>query len=396
MSEIMEHEGMPQREPKPKAWKGLLFLIVLVAMAAGIGFFVLKLRSVEGPIVATQAPLPLSVSVTEVSLQESFSIDERFTGLVTPRRTSQLGFSSGGRIERLYVDVGDRVTGGKVLARLDTRALEAQLAAAQALVVEAEAANILAISTVKRQKTLNEQGHVSQQRVDEAAAQANTSAARIAAAQANADTLKVQIDLARIDAPYAGVITARMADEGAIAAPGQTVFELVESGRLEARIGLTASLSSELKIGTVYMLVSDQGEVSAKLRSVTGVIDAQQRTVTTIFDILEPRKVAAGAVVRLVLDRDIEEMGLWLPLAALTEREHGLWSVYLARKSNDGGWTAQPGTVEVIHTDGDRAYVRGAVRDGDLLILDGLQRITPGQVVTPARIGRTASADGNG
>ncbi len=395
MSEVYETEPMPVREPKPRAWKGLLFLIVLAAIAALLAVFVLEQRSVEGPLVVTSAPVPLSVSVTKISLQDSFSTDERFTGLVTPRRTSQLGFASGGRIMALRADVGDRVVRGQVLARLDTRAIQAQLAAAQALVTEAEAAHDLALSTVQRQTALSQKGHVSKQRVDEATAQANSAAARIAAAQANADTLKVQIDLARIDAPYAGTITARMSDEGAIAAPGQPVFELVEAGRLEARIGLTASLAQRLEIGTHYVLVSERGEVAAKLRSVTGIIDAQQRTVATIFDILEPDKVSPGAVVRIALERSVEERGIWLPVSAFLEREHGLWSIYLARKTGEG-WSAQPGTVEIIHTDGDRAYVRGAIRDGDLLILDGLQRITPGQSVIPEQTGRTASTDGAG
>jgi len=395
MSEYTETGAMPVREPKPRAWKGLLFLLVLVAIVAVLGLFVLQQRSVDGPLVVKAAPKPLSVNTLQVSLQDHFVADERFSGLVTPRRTSQLGFATGGRVQSLKADVGDKVVRGRVLARLDTRALRAQLAAAEAVVVEAETAHALALATVQRQVTLSGQGHVSQQRVDEATAQANSARARIDAAQANADTLSVQIDLARIDAPYAGVITARMADEGAIAGPGQPVFELVETGRLEARIGLTAKLASTLKTGETYRLVSDRGEVAATLRSVTGVIDATQRTVTTMFDIDEPENVSVGAVVRIELDRTVDERGLWLPVSALSEREHGLWSVFVARRE-DGSWTAQPGTVEVIHTDGDRAYVRGAIRDGDLLILDGLQRIAPGQPVIPTRINQTASAQDNG
>lgn len=392
MTTPYESQAMPVREPQPRAWKGLLFLIVLGAVIGVFALFVLRQRSVEGPLIATADPIPLSVNVTMVHIQDAFEVDERFTGLVTPQRTSQLGFSGGGRVQAILVDVGDTVVVGKTLARLDTRALRAQLASAEAVVDEAEAAHALAVSTVDRQLKLLSQGHVSQQRVDEAVAQANSAAARIAAAQANADTLKVQIDLARIDAPYAGVITARFADEGAIAAPGQPLFELVETERLEARIGLTARLASGLDVGTTYVLTSDQGEVEATLRAKTGVIDAADRTVTTVFDIRNPGTVSPGSVVRLALDRRVEERGLWVPVSALTERAHGLWSVYVARRGSKG-WTAEPGTVEVIHTDGDRAYVRGAVRDGDLLILDGLQRLAPGQPVTPSQTGQTAFVD---
>jgi RND family efflux transporter MFP subunit len=373
------------RTPKPSFLKGLVFLLVIAVIVALLAAFVLTQRSEEGPLVPTAAPVPISVDVVEVSLSDTLSLEERFTGLVSPRRTSALGFQSGGRIVALRADIGDSVRTGAVLARLDTRALEAQLAAAEATVVEAEAAYALAQATVERQKTLNERGHVSQQRVDEAIAQANTSRARIDAAKASADTLQVQIDLARIVAPYAGVITARMADEGAIAAPGQPVFELVENGVLEARIGLPAELSQTLTIGETYLLIADQGEVSATLRAVTGVIDANQRTVTTIFDINNIDEVASGAVVRITLSRDVTEQGLWVPVSALAESQRGLWSVYLARSEGET-IRAQKSVVEIVHSEGDRAYVRGAIRNGDLVIIDGLQRITPGQAVTPVEV----------
>jgi RND family efflux transporter MFP subunit len=384
MSEL-EAQKAYERETKPSAWKGLIFVLLLAVIAVVIGTFVVGNRLPEGPKVAEAKPIPLSVETMTVALEKAFTVDEKFTGIITPRRTSQLGFSSGGRIESLSADVGDRVRSGRTLATLDVRGLTAQLAAAEAVVAEAEASHALALATVQRQSTLSEKGHVSQQRVDEATAQANTAAARIAAAQANADTLRVQIDLAKIVAPYSGTITARMSDEGAIAGPGTLVFELVESGRLEARIGLTAKLAATMVKGQTYKLTTDQGEVSSKLRSVTGVIDTGQRTVTTIFDILEPEQASAGAVVRIGLAQRIEESGFWVPVSALLESDHGLWSVYVAREVG-GEWLAQPGVVEIVHQAGDRVFVRGAVRDGDRVILDGLQRITPGQPVTPAYV----------
>ncbi len=383
------------REARPSALKGFLFFIVLALIAALIGFFVLQNRSVEGPLVVQDRPVPISVETMTASLESNFTAEEKFTGIVSPKRTSQLGFQSGGRIASLRADVGDRVEQGKTIAVLDTRSLRAQLASAEAVVTEAEAAYSLAETTVERQITLLEKGHVSSQRVDEARAQANTAMARIQAAQANADTLRVQIDLARIAAPYSGTITARMADEGAIAAPGQPVFELVETGSLEARIGLTAKLADTLVIGELYELSSDQGMIAVSLRSKTGVIDARNRTVTTVFDVEDPDSIAAGAVVRIGLEQSINEPGLWLPVSALSEAERGLWSVYIARRDG-GGWIAEPGSVEIIYQAGERVFVRGAVRDGDRVILDGLQRITPRQPVTPVEVSAFEAVAGNG
>lgn len=231
--------------------------------------------------------------------------------------------------------------------------------------------------------------------VDEARAQSNTANARIAAAQANADALRVQIDLAQISAPFSGTVTERMVDEGAIAGPGQPIFELVETEFLEARIGLTAKLADQLEIDQSYPLISDQGTAIATLRSVTGIIDASNRTVTTVFDIDDPSAIAAGAVVRLGLERDINERGLWLPVSALTEADRGLWSIYKVRGSV-GNYTAEPGIVEILHQDGERVFVRGSVRDGERVIIDGLQRITPGQPVTPVDTNTVGLVAGNG
>ncbi|MEO1553513.1 MAG: efflux RND transporter periplasmic adaptor subunit [Pseudomonadota bacterium] len=395
MGEPAQDYEMTLREPRPTFWKGLIFLFVVAAVAAILAMFVLQNRSIDGPLVPTERPIPISVETVRVNLGSTFNVEEKFTGIVAPRRSSQLGFPGGGRIAAIRADVGDRVEAGDVLAVLDTRNLQAQLKSANAVVAEAEAGLALAETTVDRQIALLEKGHVSSQRVDEARAQANTSYARIDAAKANADALRVQIDLARITAPFTGTITARMADEGAIANPGGPLFELVESSVLEARIGLTAVLADTMEIGETYDLLSNQGTVSARLRSMTGVIDANNRTVTTLFDIVDPNAVAAGAVVRLGMEREINEPGLWLPVSALTEAERGLWSIYVARR-NGGDWIAEPGIVEIVYQDGDRVYVRGAVRNEDRVIIDGLQRITPGQPVTPVEVSSAGLLPGNG
>ncbi len=395
MGEQFEDLDMPQREVRPTAGKGFLFVLVLAIIVSLLGYFVLQNRSVEGPLVPTERPIPISVETTRVSLDTDFVAQERFSGIVSAKRTSQLGFPAGGRIDDMRVDLGDKVTSGQTLAVLDTRSLRAQLASANARVTEAEASYALAQSTVDRQITLLERGHVSTQRVDEARAQADTAMARIRAARASSDALRVQIDLARIQAPFDGTVTARMADEGAIAAPGVPVFELVETESLEARIGLTSKLTQSLEIGAEYDLISDQGPVAASLRSVTGVIDANNRTVSVVFDVLDPDSVAAGAVVRLEMDRVIDEPGLWLPVSALTEADRGLWSVYLARRDGSG-WSAEPGIVEIVYQAGERVFVRGAIRDGDRVIMDGLQRITPGQPVTPVEMSASGAIAGNG
>ncbi|MEM1151188.1 MAG: efflux RND transporter periplasmic adaptor subunit [Pseudomonadota bacterium] len=372
------------REKKPSAGKGLLFVFVLFLVFAGLYLASLALRSEEGPRVAQTTPVPISAAVVEVVLQGDFDLEESYTGLITPRRESELGFTAGGQVASLNADVGDRVSAGERMARLDTRSLRAQLAAAEATIDEAIASRELAMTTVERQRSLRDEGFVSQQVVDEFAAQASAADARLQASRAQADTLRVQIDLAEIRAPYDGVVTERFVDEGVIAAPGQGIFTLVETGTLEARIGVPASAMESLVPGQTYLLDVGGSVVEATLRAETGVIDDRQRTVTTVFEIADGQVASTGAVARLALNRSVGERGLWVPVSALKEASRGLWSIYVANP-DDGGYEAQTRLVEIVHTDGPRAFVRGALENGDLVVIDGLQRITPGQPISPKR-----------
>jgi membrane fusion protein, multidrug efflux system len=390
MSDPDYHAIAAQREVKPSVLKGVIFLVILLIVVAGFLYGAFVLRSAEGPKVATLPPEPLTVEVAEADLVQNFELDETFSGLARAQRTSQLGFSGGGRIDAINVRIGDQVKAGDTLAKLDTRALRAQLASSEAVVAEARAAHRLALDTVERQRTLLAQGHVSTQRVEEAEAQAATSMARIDAAKAQADTLRVQIDLARITAPYDGVVTARFADEGAIAGGGLPLLELVEAGHLEAQIGVPANVAASLEPGASYTLIAETGPVAATLRSVTGVVNASQRTVAAIFEITDSASVPAGSIVRLSMPRTIEEGGFWVPIKSLTSATRGLWTIYVAVPDGAGS-RAEARVVEMVHTSGDRAFVRGPMQPGDKIVVDGLHRITPGVPITPVVSKRAAT-----
>ena len=386
--------GDHHRQKNPSLSKGIAFLVLLVLVVAGLLFAASLLRSEEGPRVAAAAPMPLTVSVIEAEMNAEFELEETYSGLAEARRTSQLGFSSGGRIAAINVDIGDRVKARQTLATLDTRALRAQLASAEASVDEARASHALGLSTVERQITLKARGHVSQQSVDEAQAQADTALARVEATKAQADILRVQIDLARISSPFEGTITRRFADEGAIAGAGVPILEIVEAGHLEARIGVPPAGAVRLEPGEVYALRADTGSVDAELSRITGVIDPAQRTVTAVFEIADPGQLPVGSVVRLSMSRSIDEPGFWVPVKALSAGSRGLWSVYVAEPEGDGFRVAvRP--VEIVHTDGDQSFARGPVRAGERIIVDGLQRLVPGMLVEP-RNAITASTVNDG
>ena len=140
MTDIDHTAGDTARDKRPTALKGLFFFIILLLVCGGLVLAATQLRSKEGPKVATVAPEPMAVQVAPVELTTAFTLNETYSGLAEARRNSALGFSTGGRIETIAVDVGDRVKRGSILASLDTRGLRAQLASATAVVEEARCA----------------------------------------------------------------------------------------------------------------------------------------------------------------------------------------------------------------------------------------------------------------
>ncbi|KAA5801666.1 efflux RND transporter periplasmic adaptor subunit [Alkalicaulis satelles] len=356
---------------------GVLAAAVLVGVAV---IAVSTLRSAgAGPGQAAVAE-PLPVETFTARYVSEAAMEARYPGLVSPWRMSALGFETGGRIVAIDARIGDRVSEGDVLARLDTRTLEAQVSAARAEASAAEAQAGLARVTLERQQALVDRGHVSGQRLDESAASQRAALARAAAARASAEALAVRLELSTLTAPFDGVVTARHLDEGAIAPPGAPVLTLVEDSRLEMRVSIPASEAGRLEPGRAYPVEFGSQRAEARLRTVTGVIEMEQRAVTAVFDIDGGEGASSGAVGRVRVRATLQERGFWAPVTALTEGRRGLWSMYVLIADN-GAYRIEPRPVEVIHTEGDTVFVRGAVNDGDTVMAAGVNRVAPGQRV---------------
>ncbi|WP_375549504.1 efflux RND transporter periplasmic adaptor subunit [Oceanicaulis alexandrii] len=374
-----------------KSSSGRHFALTVAAIAVFVVVAVIGVSALRGAGASSDEDgrriETIPVAATAVRYEDQTRIQAYFPGLITARRQSALGFPAGGQIAEIQVDVGDRVEMGQPLARLDTRALNAQLQAARADIRVAQAQSDLADVTLSRQQSLVERGHVSGQSLDEAQASYDAAVARIQSAQAVRDTLDVQIELATLSAPFAGVITDRSFDEGASVGAGAPVLTLVESAALELRVGLPSDDATRLSVGEVYDVELNSGErLSVTLRAITQVIETRERTVSAVFDVPASASVSSGSVARLVLDHTLSERGFWASAGALSEGRRGMWSIYALAPSGDY-FVLEPLPVEILHSEGDRVYLRGAVEDGQHVLTAGVHRVAPGQPVRPVSEG---------
>jgi len=376
----------------PQAGRAAIAAVLLLALAGlpGCG---------EPDAVASEEAFVLPVAVQVARAREAYRVREEYVGRVTSRRKSQLGFERTGRLERLPVDEGDRVAEGDLLAALDVRELVARRRELVAQVDETEARLSLARRTTRRQNQLRESDHTSEAQLDAAVFEERALASQLEAARAALASVDVALALSRIEAPYAGIVTARHADEGSVVAPGEPVFELIEDGAMEVRVGMPPETAAGLEPGSRLEVSVAGRSVPAVLHTTLPSVEPDTRTVTAIFRLdARPdeagRRIPDGALARVPVERRIPAEGFWLPIGALAESRRGLWSAYVVSPGEEGFATVDRRQLEVLHAEAERVFVRGTLRDGERFGAGGVHRLVPGQrvrVVDDAALARLRS-----
>ncbi|MEO1144910.1 MAG: efflux RND transporter periplasmic adaptor subunit [Cyanobacteria bacterium J06638_22] len=213
---------------------------------------------------------------------------------------------------------------------------------------------------------------------------------------ANIADLDIAIEKNTIFAPFSGTIAARRLDEGAIAEAGQPILRLVEQAESEVEVGLPLAAVANLNMERSLSVTIGGRSYEAAIAAILPEIDPTTRTQTVVLRL--PSTAATDfspeQLADIELAQTIDEDGIWLPLSALTQGDRGLWSAFAvqpteesdaelsnAESSNARLYEVERRQVEVLHTEGDRAFVRGVLVAGDRVITDGVQRLVPGQQV---------------
>jgi RND family efflux transporter MFP subunit len=261
----------------------------------------------------------------------------------------------------------------------------------EAILAEAKASLRLAEATFERTARLETSGAVSTQDLDRVTQARDTAAASVARVEAALERIGVDLSKSRLMAPYDGHIAVRRVDEGAMVQPGSSVLEIIESGVLEARIGLPQAVVADIEVGEPALLQrAASGEpLSAEIARLSPRHDERRRTVDVLLAIRQEVALLDGELVEWPMTREIAGRGAWLPRSALTASVRGLWAVYVTLPLNDSRQRElERREVELIHIAGDRVFVRGTLREsegvgpeGIEVVAEGLQRLVPGQRV---------------
>jgi len=328
----------------------------------------------------------LTVPVLETAVDSGYELRRPFIGRVEAARSSDLGFELAGTLASVRVDEGDTVDAGQVMARLDDARLQARRGEIVAGLAQAKADLSLARATFARVEKARDFEGVSDQEVDQA--RQRVAALEAAEALARSRLASVDVDLGKsvLAAPWDATVVARHVDEGQVLAPGQPVFSLIERAPLEVRVGVAGETVPSLSPGSRVPVEVAGVQLSGTVRTVLPVRDPRARTVDVLLELPGDAPVLPGDLARLLLERRVDTPGVWLPIGALAEARRGLWSVFVAVPADgsaprEATHRLERRLVQIVHQESDRAFVQGALADGDLVVADGLQRVSQGQFV---------------
>mgnify|MGYP006273812497 CR=1 FL=1 len=311
-----------------------------------------------------------------------------------------------GIVERVEVEVGDRVAAGAVLARLDTERLEldreiavAALDQARADLNAAEADVALAQQALDRISKLQGSNAFSQGAFDDrrsefarARSREGAFAASLTSAEARLAVVEYDLENAAIRAPFDGVVIERTAQPGAYLQQGAAVATLLDVSDLEIEADIQTEYVAGLTPGLGVSAVIGRGIlVDAAVRAVIPEESVTTRTRPVRFAVDlngHGDDLATGQSVTLRVPTAEAREALTVSKDAVIQSPRG-WLVYVAV---DG--QAQPRVIEIGAASGDRLEVLDGLAVGEYVVVRGNERLRPGQPISPRLADGTPVGEG--
>jgi RND family efflux transporter MFP subunit len=330
--------------------------------------------------------------LAEVAVVQPAEAGERaFTGVVSARVQSNLGFRVSGKVIERLVDTGQAVREGQPLMRLD-RTDYAHAITTQVGNVDAARARLQqAAADEARYGGLVSSGAVSQSAYDQVKAAADSARALLSAAEAQLKVAQDEGAYATLFADADGTVVETLAEPGQFVSAGQIMVRLARAGAREAAVNLPETFRPALGSTAYAVLYGATADAAtrypARLRQLSDAADPLTRTYEARY-VLDGGAATApiGATVTVYL-RDSERAGaLSVPLGAIDDEGRGPGVWLLDRRSSSVSYRS----VKFIRFDAERAIVTGGIHIGDPIIAVGGHFLHEGQPikVAEARVAR--------
>src|SRR5215470_1622746 len=372
---------------------------------------------------------PLLVAAVAPVERRNISNSLVLSGEFKPFQDVDIHAKVAGYIRNIFVDVGDHVREGQTLAELEIpelaaqlsgadaacRAAEQQIRRAQGELQRAQSTHAAAHAAYERLKQAAESraGLVAQQEVDDSQAKDLGSEAQVSSAEAELAAAKQQLEVAeanqkqyramtgytRITAPYAGVITNRYADTGALVAAGTSsntqatpVVRLAQVSKLRLVLAIPESAAAQIRLGDSVKVHVDalHKDFRGKVTRFAAALDQQTRTMETEIDFENTDgQLLPGMYSETNLALSGKANALTVPLEAIAR--NGSDATVLALGSRN---EIEEKHVKLGMEDNASVEILKGVREGDRVVIGNRSQFRPGDRVQPKLV-QPASAEGS-
>jgi len=332
-----------RRIPKRRLVTVGLIALVVLAIAFALGYLPRrgKRAALEASAEGAQRAFP-RIEVVAPKIGASDRALE-LPGAVQPLQETVLFARASGYVRAWRVDIGDKVKKGEILAEIETPELDQELSQGQAQLLQTKASLLLAKANrdlakanLARAKRLAPSGIVSKADLDQSEAQAQVGEANVSVANANVAAQQANIrrlnqlkDFARVSAPFAGTITQRMVEVGALVTAGnsQPLFKIAAMDPARVFLQVPQDVAPSVRPGVAANVTVREypgRTFSGKVTRAAGELDASTRTMNTEIRVPnEDGALLAGMYVEVALTLPSPHHVLELPATALMNDSRG-------------------------------------------------------------------------
>lgn len=352
-----------------------VLLTIGIALVAIAGLAFAKFEQVQAAIKAHAFTPPPTAVTTIIAKQEQWPSTIKAVGSAVAVQGVTVSSDLPGIVDAISFDSGRRVKAGEVLVQLDTRQETAQLAAA-------EADRDLAILTYNRTKALVEQGAAPRADFDKAAAEKNTTEAKVG-------EIKATIARKTIRAPFSGELGIRQVNLGQYLSSGSAIVPLQALDPIYVNFGIPQDSAASVHIGEkVQVSASDIPglKLEGRVTAIDSVVDEATRNVRVQATFSNPQsKLRPGMFVDAELRTGQSQSVISLPTSAISYAPYGN-SVFVVADMKDPSGKDFKGArqqfVKVDRSRGDQVAIVSGVQPGEEVVSSGTFRLRNGAPVS--------------
>jgi RND family efflux transporter MFP subunit len=305
----------------------LLWFLVIPGLLCVLGLITLRGRSHSDKVLAANTQASMATTVDVIQANQGEASDEiALPATLQAYDESPVYARTSGYIRKWYVDIGQHVKSGQLLAVIDAPEVDQQLLHARAMLSQSQANLTLAAITAKRYQELIKDNSVAQQQVDQNNQNLAAQQATVAAASADLSNLEQQQIYEKVAAPFDGVITERHTDTGDLinagnSGTGAELFRVSKTSTMRIFIPVPEGYSQQIHDGmhvNVELTELPGQRFDGQVTRSTRAINVPSRTLLVEVDIPNPTgKLMPGAYGQVHIKLAVPSRPLLVPAGAI-------------------------------------------------------------------------------